>query len=269
MNKNLIIKILALVSYIVMVIINTLANTLNFNNYTTGDISNLYPNLFAPAGITFSIWGLIYLLLFVYSIYQFKKSNNEELYRKINFYFILSSIANILWIFSWHNNIILASVLLIIVILFSLIKIADILNKEKLSKRDNILVALPFTIYFGWITVATIANITTFLVSLGWNGFRISDYIWTIIILLIATLIGVLRLFKDKRFSYGLVFIWAYIGILIKHISSSGFSGRYIQVIITVSFCILVFLISDIILYLKNNRINLKEKNLETKKNIL
>ncbi|MCF7795709.1 tryptophan-rich sensory protein [Patescibacteria group bacterium] len=265
MNKNLIIKILALISYVVMVVINSLANILDFNNYTTGEISNLYPNLFAPAGIAFSIWGLIYLLLFVYSIYQFKKSDNEELYRKINIYFILSSVANILWIFSWHNNIISLSVLLIAIILFSLIKIADLLNKEKLSKRDAILIALPFTIYFGWITVATIANITTFLVSLGWGRFGLPDYIWMIIILLIATSIGVLRLFKDKRYSYGLVFIWAYTGILIKHISSSGFAGRYMQVIITTSICILVFLISEIILYIKSRKNKIISKNPEIK----
>ncbi|MCF7906637.1 tryptophan-rich sensory protein [Patescibacteria group bacterium] len=265
MNKNLIIKILALVSYVIMVVVNSLANVLNFNNYTTGDISNLYPNLFAPAPITFSIWGLIYLLLFVYSIYQFKKSDNEKLYRKINIYFILSSVANILWIFSWHNNIIPVSALLILVILFSLIKIADLLNKEKLSKRNNILIALPFTIYFGWITIATVANITTFLVSLGWGRLGLPDYIWMIIILLIATSIGILRLFKDKRYAYGLVFIWAYTGILIKHISSSGFSGRYIQVIITTSICILVFLISETIIYIKGKKNEVISKNPEIK----
>jgi len=265
MNKNLIIKILAFVLYVVMVVVNTLANVLNFNNYTTGEISNLYPNLFAPAPITFSIWGLIYLLLFIYSIYQFKKSDHEKLYRKINIYFILSSVANILWIFSWHNNMILVSALLILVILFSLIKIADLLNKEKLSKRNNILIALPFSIYFGWITVATIANITTLLVNLGWGRFGLPDYILMILILLIATSIGVLRLFKDKRYSYGLVFIWAYTGILIKHISPSGFAGRYIQVIITTSICILVFLISETIIYVKGKKNEVISKNPEIK----
>lgn len=265
MNKNLFIKILALLLYVAMVVINSLANILSFNNYTTGEISDLYSNLFAPAPITFAIWGVIYLLLFVYTIYQFKKSKNEELFRKINIYFIISSIANILWIFCWHNNFILLSVLLIATILFSLIMIADLLNKEKLSKKDNFLIAMPFTIYFGWVTVATVANITTFLVSTGWEFFGLSEYIWMIIILLVATSIGVLRLFKDKRYSYGLVFIWAYTGILIKHISSSGFSGKYIQVIITTSICILAFLVSEIIIYMKSRKIAVIPENTEIK----
>jgi tryptophan-rich sensory protein len=265
MNKNFLIKVIALVSYVAMIIVNSLANVLTFNNYTTGEISDLYPNLFAPAGITFSIWAVIYVLLFVYCVYPLKKNDNEKLYRKINIYFILSSIANILWIFSWHNNFILISALLIVTILFLLIKIAGLLNKEKLSKKDSFLIALPFTMYFGWITIATVANITTLLVSLGWNGFGLPNYVWMIILLLIATLIGVLRLFKDKRYSYGLVFVWAYIGILIKHISSSGFNSKYIQVIILISVCILAILATEVFLYLKNNKTEVISKDFEIK----
>jgi tryptophan-rich sensory protein len=265
MNKSFLIKALAFVSYVAMVVVNSLANVLSFNNYTTGEISDLYPNLFAPAGITFSIWAIIYGLLFVYCVYQFKKNDNEKLYRKINIYFILSSVANILWIFSWHNNMILISVLLIATILFLLIKIAGLLNKEKLSKEDNFLIAVPFTMYFGWITIATVANITTFLVSLGWNGFGLPNYVWMIIMLLIATSIGVLRLFKDKRYVYGLVFVWAYTGILIKHISSSGFDSKYPQVIVTTSICILAILIVEVILYLKNSKTEVIAENPEIK----
>jgi len=261
MNKSFLVKVLAFVSYIVMVVVNSLVNVLSFNNYTIGEISDLYPNLFAPASITFSIWAIIYGFLFIYCVYQFKKNDNEKLYRKINIYFILSSLTNILWIFSWHNNMILISVLLIVTILFSLIKIASLLNKEKLSKEDNFVIALPFTMYFGWITIATVANITTLLVSLGWNGFELPNYVWMIIMLLIATSIGVLRLFKDKRYSYGLVFVWAYTGILIKHISSSGFNSEYIQVIIVTSICILVILTTEVVLYFKNNKTEVISKD--------
>ncbi|QQG52503.1 MAG: tryptophan-rich sensory protein [Candidatus Falkowbacteria bacterium] len=249
-NKNIIIKAMVAVSYVAMVAVNWLANALPINNRSTGAISDAYPNLFAPAGLTFSIWGLIYLLLASYCLYQFGLFQNDRgrgkaaLFQKIGLYFILSSLANIAWIFSWHYDFIGISVVLMAVILFSLIKIADILNKEKLLLKEKFFIRVPFSVYFGWITVAAIANITVFLVSINWNGFGISDQVWTIIVLLAGLLIVILRMIKDKNVAYGLVLVWAYAGILLKHLSADGFSGRYQGVIITTVLCILGFLIS-------------------------
>jgi hypothetical protein len=246
--KNKIIKIIACVSYVLMVTVNFLANSLPINNRSTGQISNDYPNLFAPAGMTFSIWGLIYIMLAGYLIYQFIKfakengQKKEVLLKKINILFIATSLANISWIFAWHYDFIGLSVLIMAVLLILLIKIADILRTEQLTIQEKILVSTPFTIYFGWITVAAIANITVFLVNIGWNGFGIADYIWTIIILLVGALIGILRMSKDKNIVYGLVLIWAYIGILFKHLSTSGFNGEYPSIIVTVSACLILFL---------------------------
>jgi hypothetical protein len=224
--KNIFVKILTLVTYTAMVFVNFLANSLPINNRSTGDISNDYPNLFAPAGITFSIWGLIYLLLGAYVIYQFvnKDKKTEELLKKINPLFIATSLANISWILAWHYDFIGISVLIMAALLFLLIKIADILRNEKFISWKNLFIWTPFSIYFGWITVASIANITVFLVSIGWNGFGIADYIWTSIILLVGAVIGVLRMNKDKNFVYGLVIVWAYLGILYKHLSLEGFN---------------------------------------------
>ena len=244
------IKVTVLLTYLGMIIVNALANILPINGISTGEISDSYPNLFAPAGLTFSIWGLIYILLGAYTIYQFTKKS--DLINKINKYFILTSVINILWIFSWHYQLIFISVILMIILLISLIKIANIINEEKLKYEQNIYISLPFTIYFGWITVATIANITIFLVSINWNGFGISNDIWTIIILLIGTLIGILRLFKDKRIAYAFVFIWAYIGIIIKHLNF--FNNQYPIIIGTAIFCIILFIIS-IFYTLKNDRL--------------
>jgi hypothetical protein len=254
------IKIFAGLAYIAMIIINFLANALPINNRSTGAISDAYPNLFAPAGLTFSIWGLIYLLLAGYSLYQFGLFQNDkgrgkiELFKKVGFYFILSSLANIAWIFAWHYDFIGISVLIMGVILFSLIKIADILNKEKLSLTENFFIRVPFSVYFGWITVAAIANITVFLVSINWNGFGISDQIWTIIVLFAGLLIGSLRMRKDRNIAYGLVLIWAYAGILLKHLSTDGFSGQYQGIIVTTGLCILGFLISLIAIFRKNRK---------------
>ena len=227
-----------------MVYVNFLANSLPINNRSTGEISDAYQNLFAPAGLTFSIWGLIYLLLGGFVVYQFikKDQKTDELISKINPLFILSSIANILWIFAWHYDYIGISVLIMSTMLFLLIKIAGLVNKDKLTFPKNILVRTPFSVYFGWITVATIANITVFLVSLGWNGFGIADFIWTAIILVIGATIGIARINKDKNRAYGLVLVWAYSGILLKHLSVNGFQGQYPLVIITTIICLLSFL---------------------------
>jgi hypothetical protein len=140
-----------------------------------------------------------------------------------------------------------------LLLLFCLIKIADILKQEKFSFRDKVFIQTPFSVYFGWITVATIANITTFLVSIKWNGFGMSDSFWTVLILIIGATIGIIRILKDKDMIYGLVFIWAYIGILIKHTSSIEFAGQYSNVIVTVIFCIFAFLVSETLI-LKNKK---------------
>jgi hypothetical protein len=245
--KYMLIKILAGVTYVAMVIVNFLANTLPINNRSTGAISDAYPNLFAPAGLTFSIWGLIYLLLAGYLLYQFlpfkreENKKNEGLFMKINVLFIATSVANISWIFAWHYDFIGLSVLIMSVLLALLIGITDILRAEQLNVWDKIFIQTPFSVYFGWITVAAIANVTVFLVSTGWKGFGIPDHVWTSIILLVGALIGSLRLYKDKNVAYGLVLIWAYLGILLKHLSESGFEGQYPIVIATTVICLAVY----------------------------
>jgi hypothetical protein len=251
-NKNLFRRTFVLIAYLGMIFVNYLANALPINGIDTGQISDNYPNLFAPIGFTFSIWGLIYLLLGIYSFYQFFKPQiNEKLLNKINLYFILTSLINILWIFAWHYDFIGLSVLLMLVLLISLIGIADSFKGQSLSIKEKIIIKLPFSIYFGWITIATIANITILLVSLNWNSFGLSDVFWTIIVLLVGAIIGLLGTIKDKNIAYGLVFIWAYLGIYFKHISTSGFAGRYQEIIMTVVLCIFLFLIAEIFLLFK------------------
>ena len=250
MDKNLITKIIVAVTYFGMVLVNALANILPINNRGTGEISDSYANIFAPAGLTFSIWGLIYLLLGAFVIYQF--FYNKKFLEEIRYYFILTSIANILWIFSWHYDYILASLFLMVILLVYLIKIALILSKQKFSLKNEILISLPFSIYFGWVTVATIANVTVFLVSVNWNGFGLSDQFWTITVILIGTLIGMLTMFKIKKIAYGLVFVWAYFGIWYKH--TTVFNNEYLGVINTVLICIMIFILAiSYLIYEKMN----------------
>ena len=117
--------------------------------------------------------------------------------------------------------------------------------------RDKIFVKIPFGVYFGWITIATIANITTFLVSLGWDNFIFPDQIWMIIILLIGMVIASVTTIRKKNLAYGLVPIWAYFGIYLKHSSAQGFNNNYPIVIVTVMVCITIFVLVNGYLLLK------------------
>ena len=235
-----IIKILTLLAYVVMIAVNYLAVALPLGDRSTGAISDNYVNLFTPAGYAFSIWGLIYALLGVYVVYQLRR-DKDDLVERVNRIFIVNALLNASWIFAWHYDYIWLSVIIMVGLLVTLIRIADIVSVSKLTKNERFLVCLPFSVYFGWITVATIANITVFLVSLGWNGFGFADSFWTVVVLLVGALIGSWRMLRDRFVYYGLVLIWAYGAILAKHISENGFAGQYPSVIRTVTLCLLIF----------------------------
>ena len=240
------VKILTLLSFILMIVVNALANLLPINGITTAEVSNMYENLFAPAGFTFAIWGLIYLLLALYTLYLLGlfRGNlsyaNKELTRRVGILFSISSLANVAWIFSWHYDYILLSTLLMAIILLCLISINRAISAFELSSRDRFFIKLPFQVYFGWITVAAVANITVLLVSVGWNGFGLSEEFWTVIILIVAALIGAATGLTFNSPAYGAVLIWAYVGILVKHISQSGYSWQYPAVAITAAACLIL-----------------------------
>ena len=141
-----------------------------------------------------------------------------------------------------------------IAMLVCLILINGCIIKYKLNSREKLFIKLPFSIYFGWITVATITNVTVFLVSIGWNGFGISDVLWTIIVLILGIIIGIATIIKNKDVPYGLVYIWAYTGILVKHLSPNGFAGQYKSIIYTVIICIVVLIVTEFYVLIKKGR---------------
>jgi len=251
--ESKIIRMTVVLTYLLMITTNALANILPINGLNTGQVSNNYPNLFAPAAITFSIWGLIYISLGIYVVYQLYalkgKPYRAKFFDTIGIYFSLSSAANALWIVAWHHLYFGISLILMGIILLSLIKINKTIYNKSLDTQVTKIVSLPFSIYFGWITVATIANVTTLLVSLNWQGFGIPDYIWTIVVLIIGLIIGSITMYKKKDFFFGLVFLWAYTGILLKHLQKSGFNGNYLTIIITVMISILILLFVEYNIY--------------------
>lgn len=251
--------VLNTVGFLVMVSVNALANILPLNGMNTGEVANLYPNLFTPAAITFSIWGLIYLLLAAFVLYQLGLFSKNSVYRadviqEIGLYFAISSFANALWIVAWHYRMVFLSVLIMLVILYCLIIISTKLSKTTLSMKEKLFIKLPFSIYFGWITVATIANITALLVSIGWNGWGISEEMWTVIVMIVGLLTGITTMVNNKDIAYGLAIIWAYAGILIKHLSPTGFNGQYNAVMITAIGSIVVLALTAVFLVAANKK---------------
>ena len=254
-NKS---KILVIMSYLIMIATNVAANLLPINNVTTAEVSDAYPNLFAPAGITFIIWGVIYTLLLFFVIYysgffnQRKSLINPMVMKRIAILFTITSLANAAWIFLWHYQILWLSIFVMLIILVSLIFINKIILEERLIFKERFLIRLPFSVYFGWITVATIANITAYLSKIGWSAFGLSEVFWTITILIVGMLIAAIVIIQNKDYGYGLTLIWAYAGIFIKHFSKEGFAAAYPKVLVTVSIAIIVFVLC--LAYLLFNR---------------
>ncbi|WP_324825951.1 tryptophan-rich sensory protein [Sinanaerobacter sp. ZZT-01] len=251
------IRVSVLLTFILMIAVNILANAIPINGVTTAEVADFYANLFTPAPITFAIWGLIYLLLFGYTIYQFiYKGRNitAQLMNRIGIYFLISSLSNAAWILCWHYFKIPFSMICMLLILICLIKIASENAKMQFSLKEWFFIRLPFSIYFGWITVATIANVATLLVYLKWDGFGISEVIWTVIAVSLGAIIGILTMLLYRDMAYGFAVIWGFIGILIKQLSPSGFQGEYKAIILTVSVAILLLFIAEVYLFLSKLR---------------
>lgn len=217
-------QILNLIGLLLVLLLNTLANALPLNGYNTGELSDRYPNFFVPAGFTFSIWGIIYLLLIVFIVYQLrswwkKQEVDMSFVQKIGPWFFISCLANASWILAWHYLQITLSLLIMLIILGSLIIIYLRLGIGESSPNppaNKWAVRLPFSIYLGWITVATIANVTTILVDNGWEGGPLSPINWAATMIVIAGLIGILILIKRADVGFVLVLIWAFYGIYAK-----------------------------------------------------
>jgi hypothetical protein len=220
MNKDTLRQVLVVLSVIATIVVNGLASALPINGQTTGEISDSFDVFFVPAGYVFSIWGLIYLGLVAYAVYQAlpAQAHNPDL-RNIGYIFVVSSLANIAWILLWHYEVFPLTVVAMVILLLCLIAIylkLDI-GRRQVSGGMRWLVHLPFSIYLGWITVATIANVTALLAFWEWGGWGISPEAWTVIMLAIATVVGGLVSFTRGDIAYAAVLIWAFAGIAIKH----------------------------------------------------
>lgn len=203
-----------------VIVVNAIANALPLNGQTTGAVSDRFEVYFTPAGYVFSIWGLIYVALIAFTIYQALPAQRDDRHiAAITPFYWLASLANIAWIFLWHYEQFPLTLVVMLVLLGSLIAIylrLDI-GHATVSPATRWLVHLPFSIYLGWITVATIANATALLWLVDWGRFGISPEAWTAIILGVAIVIAAAVALTRGDVAYQLVLVWAFIGIAVKH----------------------------------------------------
>jgi len=224
-RSQMVLSILNATGFLGTVVVNGLANALPINNKTTGELSDLYPNLFVPAGLTFSVWGLIYVLLAIFVGYSMLSAIRGDarysFIHRIGILFFLTCIANIGWIFAWHYQILPLSLTLMVILLACLIAIYLRLSigKSDAMKKEKYLVHLPFSVYLGWITIATIANVTALLVDANWSTFGVGEQFWAVAVIVAGIAIAMTILFQRRDIFYCLVVDWALLGILIKRLS--------------------------------------------------
>jgi hypothetical protein len=219
MSKDTIRQLANALSVVLAMTVNILASALPLNGQNTGEISDRFEVFFVPAGYVFSIWGLIYIGWIAFAIYQFlpAQRNNPRLQR-LGTWFALSGVFNAAWLFCWHYNQFGLSVLVMLALLASLIisYLKLDVGRTSVSPAEKWSVDIPFSIYLGWISVATIANITDYLYYIGWDGFGIAPQAWAVIMLGVASLLGLGMALTRRDAGYLFVFVWSFIGIALK-----------------------------------------------------
>jgi benzodiazapine receptor len=241
--KDTVRQVINVVATLLVLVVNGLANSLPINGQTSGEISDRFQVYFVPAGYVFSIWGLIYLALIAFSIYQAlpAQRNNPHL-RSIGYLYALSCAANAVWLFLWHYEIFVLTVFVMLALLLLLIAIYLRLGigRTRVSAAETWLVRVPFSIYLGWITVATVANVTTLLDYLNWGGWGLSPEAWAVIMLVAAAAIASAVSLTRGDIAYILVIVWAFIGIAVKQAATPVVAWTAILMAVVVALTLIV-----------------------------
>ena len=236
------------VAFIAMIAVNYLSNSLPINGQTAAEISDRVDVLFKPAGYVFSIWILIYVLLAIWLILQYRKVKNGQFNYKVGILFIVSCMLNIAWLLCWHYEQFALSVVVMFLLLITLIIIYLQYRPEQSSLSER----LPFSFYLAWITVATIANVSYVLeyyeVDLG-----ISEVIGSLILVAVAVIIGYIAVDYSKDIYFVLVIVWALIGIAVKTTDETMQHGTILLTIVLV--------IATFVRFIMNNRSTAKRGN--------
>lgn len=259
MTKQRLLALSNLLSLLVHIGIAYGSNARLFSDATVGEVAEKYDSLFAPAGITFSIWGVIYTTLLAFSIYHlfcaWKKSqehpaNGDTI--KIGWWFVMNNLATIAWLLCWTRELIGLSLLLLLVQLFTLVMITTRLGIYDPSREfaSKIFTQMPFGIYSGWIIVATISNLASWLGTLEWNWWNVSPVVWTQCMIGLAAFVAIFLMVRKRNVFIGLVVVWAFYGINLKRRMAGGDDDSILiqtawMGIILVGFMVIVQLITN------------------------
>lgn len=225
----------SIAAFILVIVVNYLSNALPLNGFTQKDLSDKYTSLFTPAGFTFSIWGVIYLSLATFLIYQaLPAQRNSPRLSGVSKFFIASCFLNIAWLFAWHFEFVAISLLLMVLLLATLVVIylgmkTDITES---TWQEHLFLYLPFSLYTAWITVATIANLSALQNAMGWDNALISATNWTLLKLAIVGVISAIVILRKGDFIYGLVIAWAAFGIMSKQVDTPVIAGAAMALVI-------------------------------------
>lgn len=213
--------IISTVALLTVLVVNILANALPINGLNTGEISDKYPSMFTPAGITFSIWSVIYLALIGFMVYAWRNRNDPRIHALLP-WFIVTCVLNITWILVWHFLLPVMSVIIMLMLLATLISIfLKIRSFTFVNWSENVFISFPFTIYLAWICVATIANVSALLAFVNWNGGVLTPEIWTVCMMSAATILAIAIGLEFGTPAFILVIMWALFGIYLRwnHVS--------------------------------------------------
>jgi benzodiazapine receptor len=216
-------QIINILAVIATIVVNGLANVLPLNGLNTGEISDRFQVYFVPAGYVFSIWGLIYIGLILFAIYQALPSQRDNpRLEKVGYLFAMSCLANIVWLFLWHYEYFVLTLVAMLSLLGLLIAIYLRLGigRVNVSAGERWLVHVPFSVYLGWVSVATIANVTDVLDYLKWGGWGIPPQWWAVIMLIVGVGLAFAMGLTRGDAAYMLVVIWAFAGIAVKQSAS-------------------------------------------------
>ncbi len=250
------------VAFIAVLAINALANALPINGVTTGQLSDEIPNLFVPAGLTFSIWGLIYLLLAGHTFYTLREtlgkggvgngvSESDAVVLRLNY------TSNIIWILAWQYRRVEFAMIFMLVILGTLIGLELSIQKKlapggalaidpnrggstRSAKARRFFLTVPIRVYLGWISVATIANVTALLVKLNWNEWGVDPRVWTVIVIAAGLAVALGFSILRREIAAPLVVVWAYAGIVIKRTQVDAGYSRAVWIAALVSAIIIL-----------------------------
>jgi len=212
-------QILIVITTLVTLTVNGLANALPLNGLNTGEISDSFDIYFVPAGYVFSIWGLIYIGLIAYAIFQALPAQRQNpRLAKVGPWIILANLANAAWIFTWHYQLFPLSLVLMLILLISLLFTYQGLEigRSAVPANERWLARLPFSIYLGWISVATIANVSDVLDYINWGRFGIAEEIWMVLLLAVVAALAWAMSLRQRDAAYLAVLLWALAGIGLK-----------------------------------------------------